>query len=177
MTVEETAPAGVAEAGELDTYDLNNASCRLLKRALKRAGEIVAEEIGEAGLRPRPFMTLIAIYQNPGITQNDLVKLTGSDRSTVGELIGRFEARGDIARKRDRKDQRVNLLYVTAAGTRALRHSLRGTVRAEERIRALIAPAMRGQFFDLLERLGGDDDPAPRRPADAPDRASTASIA
>jgi len=145
-----------AHARELDAYDLTRASCRLLKLALKRAGELVAEEIGEAGLRPRPFMTLIAIYQNPGITQNDLVKTTGSDRSTIGELTHRFETRGYIRRKRDANDQRANLLYVTAAGTKALQESLDGTLRAEERFRAMIPAESRVEFFEILTRLGDD---------------------
>lgn len=145
-----------AAAKALDEYDLANAPCRLLKLALKRAGELVAEEIGEAGLRPRPFMTLIAIHQNPGITQNDLVKLTGSDRSTIGELIQRFETRGFIARKRDANDQRVNLLYVTDAGTAALQDSLPGTLRAEERFRAMIPPEYRDAFLVILAHLAED---------------------
>lgn len=160
MSGEGEPPIRGAEASELDAYDLENASCRLLKLALKRAGELVAEEIGETGLRPRPFMTLIAIYQNPGISQNDLVTITGSDRSTIGELTNRFETRGYITRKRDTSDQRVNLLYVTAAGTKALRESLRGTQRAEERFRAMIPAGKRDDFFEILAQLGKDDEAA-----------------
>lgn len=146
------------DARALDDYDLAHASCRLLKLALKRAGEMVAEEIGNAGLRPRPFMTLIAIYQNPGITQNDLVRTTGSDRSTIGELIQRFVTRGFITRERDANDQRVNLLYVTDAGTAALLESLPGTLRAEERFHAMVPPEHRETFFQILARLAEDGD-------------------
>ena len=156
-------PIQDAEVSELDAYDLANASCRLLKLALKRAGDSVAEEIGETGLRPRPFMTLIAVYQNPGISQNDLVRITGSDRSTVGDLTNRVEARGYIKRKRDIGDQRVNLLYVTAAGTKALRESLRGTQRAEERFRAMVPADKRDDFFEILAQLGEDDQAAEDR--------------
>jgi len=160
MPGDRSPPIQDADARALDSYDLANASCRLLKLALKRAGELVAEEISETGLRPRAFMTLIAIYQNPGITQNDLVKTTGSDRSTIGELINRFEARGFVARKRDRRDQRVNLLFVTAAGTKALRESLQGTLRAEERFRAMIPAKNRDGFFEILAHLGEDGETA-----------------
>lgn len=147
-----------AKPRELDGYDLANASCRLLKLALKRAGELVVEETGEAGLRPRPFMTLIAIQQNPGITQNDLVKITGSDRSTIGELIQRFVSRGFVTRERDTKDQRVNLLTITEAGELALRESLHGTLRAEERFRAMVPAKHRKTFFKILARLAEDDE-------------------
>jgi DNA-binding MarR family transcriptional regulator len=145
-----------AKSRELDAYDLATASCRLLKLALRRAGEMVAEEIGEAGLRPRPFMTLIAIQQNPGITQNDLVKITGSDRSTIGELIQRFEVRGFVTRERDKNDQRVNLLFVTGDGEMALRKSLHGTLRAEERFRAMVPAEHREAFFKILAQLAED---------------------
>jgi DNA-binding MarR family transcriptional regulator len=146
-----------AKSRELDAYDLANASCRLLKLALRRAGELVVEEIGENGLRPRPFMTMIAIQQNPGITQNDLVRITGSDRSTIGELIQRFEGRGFVTRARDDNDQRVNLLYVTNAGTKALKDSVHGTVRAEERFREMVPAEHRETFFKILAQLAEDE--------------------
>jgi len=146
-----------AKSRELGEYDLANASCRLLKLALRRAGELVAEEIGESGLRPRPFMTLIAIQQNPGVTQNDLVRITGSDRSTIGELIQRFETRGFITRTRDVNDQRVNLLYVTDQGMQAVRDSLQGTMRAEERFREMVPAEHRETFFKILAQLAEDE--------------------
>ena len=150
----DTPPANrPAKPRELDGYDLANASCRLLKLALRRAGELVVEETGDAGLRPRPFMTLIAIQQNPGVTQNDLVKITGSDRSTIGELIQRFVGRGFVTRKRDANDQRVNLLSITDAGELALRENLHGALRAEERFRALVPAAHRTTFFEILAQL------------------------
>jgi DNA-binding MarR family transcriptional regulator len=147
-----------AKPRELDRYDLANASCRLLKLALRRAGELVVEETGEAGLRPRPFMTLIAIQQNPGVTQNDLVKITGSDRSTIGELIQRFVSRGFVTRKRDVNDQRVNLLSITEAGELALRVNLHGALRAEERFRAMVPAAQRETFFNILAQLAEYDE-------------------
>jgi MarR family transcriptional regulator, temperature-dependent positive regulator of motility len=155
-----------AGARALDTYDLANASCRLLKLALRRAGELVAEEIGEAGLRPRPFMTLIAIHQNPGITQNDLVKISGSDRSTVGELIQRFATRGFIKRTRDAQDQRMNRLYVTETGSTALRESLPGTLRAEERFHAMVPTEHRTIFFEILAMLAEDGEASEGDPED-----------
>jgi len=174
MSGDGSRPNQDAEVRELDAYDLTNASCRLLKLALKRAGELIAEEIGEAGLRPRPFMTLIAIYQNPGITQNDLVKTTGSDRSTIGELTHRFETRGYITRERDKSDQRVNRLFVTAAGTEALQKSLQGTRRAEARFRATIPAGKRHDFFEVLARLGEDGEATQRPPGVVSHAISTA---
>ena len=146
-----------ATTGDLDKYDLSSAPCNLLKRALRRAGELVVEELGDEGLRPRQFTALIAIYQNPGITQNDLVMMTGSDRSTIAEMISRLDSRGDVTRERDSMDQRVNRIYITETGTKALQQSLHGTVRAEERFRELVDAELRGSFFESLRELGDDD--------------------
>jgi len=150
----ETEPS--ASVQELNEYDLDNAPCNLLKHALKRAGEYVVAEIGDEGLRPRQFTTLIAIYQNPGITQNDLVAVTGSDRSTTAELISRLDARGDIIRERDPNDQRANRLFVSDAGTEALRQSLRGTLIAEQKFREIIEPGLRSEVFAGLRKLADD---------------------
>ena len=157
MSGDGTTPNEAAEPHELEAYDLTGSPCNLIKRALKRACDLFIEEAGDAGLRPQQFIALIEIYQNPGITQNDLVKLTGSDRSTIAELIARMAARGDLIRKRDKRDQRVNRIFLTEGGIRVLRRALPGVVRAERLFFELIAPESRDSFIASLRALGEDD--------------------
>ena len=136
-----------------ETYDLFDTPCHLVRIALKRAYDIFLEEVGGAGLTPPQFSVVLAVHQNAGIKQNDLVKLTGSDRSTVAELVGRLVARGYLVRKRLKDDQRVNRLLTTEEGVASLRKAISGAVAAEERIIAPIPEDKREDFIDCLKLI------------------------
>ena len=154
-----------ASAIDIDAFDLDETPCHLVRLALKRAYDIFVDEVAHLGLRPPQFTVMITVYQNPGLNQNDLAKLTGSDRSTVAELIGRLEARGCLQRRRARRDHRVNKLYVTEEGERALRRSMPAVARAEARIMELIPAEHRDGFLEALKVLAAsDDEPAAGEP-------------
>src|SRR3546814_19412818 len=89
-------------------------------------------EVGVSGLTPRQFALMLAIYQNPGISQVELVRLTGIDRSTVAEMVARLIKRGLLVRQRTETDRRTNALAVTSEGEAQLRTAKPG-VRSEER--------------------------------------------
>ena len=137
----------------LADFELMETPCHLIRRALKRAYDIFVEELGDAGLTPPQFTVMITVYQNPGMNQNDLVRLTGSDRSTVAELISRLVKRGYLTRRRMPKDQRANRVYVSLDGTKVLRNCLPAVVRAEERIIAPIPPQHRAAMIEGLQRM------------------------
>lgn len=143
-----------------ETYDLFETPCHLVRMALKRAYDIFLEEVGGAGLTPPQFSVVLAVHQNAGIKQNDLVKLTGSDRSTVAELVGRLVARGFLVRKRLKDDQRVNRLLTTEEGEASLRNVITGAISAEERIIAPIPEDKREDFIDCLKLITNPGLPA-----------------
>jgi DNA-binding MarR family transcriptional regulator/GNAT superfamily N-acetyltransferase len=49
---------------------------------------------------------LIMIYENPGITQNDLVNYLNSDKTTVSKALKMLESNGYIIREKDSDDKR-----------------------------------------------------------------------
>jgi len=159
MSTDGKTPMMVAATAE--TYDLFETPCHLVRIALKRAYDIFLEEVGGSGLTPPQFSVMLAVYQNPCIRQNDLVKLTGSDRSTVAELVGRLVARGFLVRKRLKDDQRVNRLLTTDEGRASLHSAIIGAVAAEERIIAPIPEDKREDFIDCLKLIADAGLPAP----------------
>lgn len=143
-----------------DIYDLLDTPCHLIRLALKRAYDIFLEEVGGTGLTPPQFSIVLAVHQNPRIKQYDLVKLTGSDRSTVAELVGRLVERGFLVRKRLKDDQRVNRLLTTEEGEASLRNSISGAATAEERIIAPIPEDKREDFIVCLKLIADLGPPA-----------------
>ncbi len=61
----------------------------------------------EHGLTARQFEVLLAISQNEGLSQTDLVEKTGIDRSTMADMTQRLLRKGLLQRRRSRHDARA----------------------------------------------------------------------
>ncbi len=68
---------------------------QLLHRALQRADSVFAQSVGRYALTRSQFAILNAVKQSGGGgTQSALVKVTGIDRSSIADLVGRLVKRG-----------------------------------------------------------------------------------
>ena len=136
-------------------YPLGEAPGHLIRRCQQRAIDLFVEEVGDGGPTPRQFAVLLTVYQKPGMTQADLVRITGIDRSTLAEIIRRLTDRGRIARVRMAADRRANALELTPAGEAALLAAFEAAERAQRRILEPVAPGRRGEAMSVLALLAG----------------------
>ena len=143
---------------DADNYDLHGAVGHLLRRSQQRAVDLFVEEVGEDGPTPRQFAVLLSVHQNPGISQTDLVRMTGIDRSTLTEILRRLGRRGLVRRERQAEDRRTNALHLTEAGLTAMEGAMEAVERAQKRILAPIPAGERGVAMRVLERLAGFDE-------------------
>jgi DNA-binding MarR family transcriptional regulator len=139
----------------LADYRLTRAPGHLIRRAQQRAVDLYMDEVGEDGLTPRQFAVLVNVYQNDGINQTDLVRLSGIDRSTLTEILRRLAARNLILRRRMERDQRTNILSITPAGIQALEDAFDAMARAQDRIMEPVPPTKRAAALELLALLAG----------------------
>ena len=140
--------AGAAEPGDLDG---------LVGYNLKRAYEIVREDfrraLGEDGPAPRMFSALSLIVQFPNVTQSELARMLGIERSGLVAIVDDLEARGYLRRNPVPGDRRARALSPTAAGTEAYER-MRGAVRAhEDALLSDLSPEERSVLIDLLRRI------------------------
>jgi len=137
----------------------------LLRRCQQRAVDLFVAEVGDKGPTPPQFALLLAVLQNPGVSQAELVRSSGIDRSTLAELVRRMVDRGLLRRRRTPRDQRANALALTAAGTALIQAVFPAMLRAQSRILAPL-PAERHAAFladlALVAGLGGESDSASR---------------
>ena len=137
------------------SYPLGEAPGHLIRRCQQRAIDLFVEEVGDGGPTPRQFAVLLTVYQNPGMMQAELVRITGIDRSTLAEILRRLTDRGQIARARTAADQRANALELTPAGEAALLAAFDAAERAQRRILEPVAPDRRGEAMAMLALLAG----------------------
>src|SRR5882762_6784944 len=91
-----------------DGFDLSQAPSHLLRRCVQYANDLFSREPGASDLTKQQFTVLAAVEQNEGMSQTDLVGITGIDRSTLAEMIRRMIERGLLDRERTENDQRAN---------------------------------------------------------------------
>jgi MarR family transcriptional regulator, lower aerobic nicotinate degradation pathway regulator len=131
-------------------FDLRTSPGHLLRRAQQFAGDVYQREVGADGLTPRQFAVLYTVDAREGLSQTDLVRETGIDRSTLADMISRMLKKDLLARKRTEGDQRANAVKITAAGRKALKTALPAVTRAEASILDVIPASRRNEFIKTL---------------------------
>ncbi len=125
----------------------------LFRRMQQIAVSIFMEECREFDLTPVQYAALIAIHTHPGIDATRLSAVIAFDRSTLGSVIERLEAKDYVARKPAPEDKRVKLLYLTKAGVALLRDIIPVVERAQARMLQPLKPADRKTLLALLSQL------------------------
>ncbi len=104
------------------------------------------------------------------MSQTDLVKETGIDRSTLADMIVRMQNKDLLGRKRTEEDQRGNSVTLPAAGRRALKAALPAVLKSEAKILEALPARMRPEFIKALTIIAkaavdalADDSDKPRR--------------
>ena len=141
----------------------------LFRRMQQIAVSIFIEECREFDLTPVQYAAMIAIQTHPGIDATRLSLVIAFDRSTLGSVIERLEAKGYIERRPGTADRRVKLLHLTAIGS-ALLFKVRDAVeQAQERMLAPLKANERRTLMALLARLVDLNNEASRVPLRAED--------
>ena len=118
---------------ELEDYssDLEGLIGYNLKRAYVIVSNDFRRSMGTNGFLPRVFSALSLIVHFPNITQSELARKLGLERSGLVAIIDELESRKFVSRQAVPGDRRVQALAPTAAGKTAYYHA-REVARAHE---------------------------------------------
>lgn len=153
-----------------DVKQFARSPSHLLKRAAQYANHIYMGEVGKSGLTHRQFTVLLAVDNNDGKSQTDLVKLTGIDRSTLADLVARLLAQGYLQRRRTKDDGRTNAIRITAIGKKMLKSALPGADEVDRQLLSLVPASDRKSFLDNLAVLAAEMDKIEEREPAPPAR-------
>ena len=142
---------------------LADSPSHLMHRVLQLALDIYAEEAGDGGPTQRQFAVMEAVSVKSGLTQTDLVKATGIDRSTLADLVARMTTKGLLARERSSLDARAMAVSLSAEGQALLEAARPRVEAADKRIMGLLPKAKRDVFLELLSELAASADAAPEQ--------------
>jgi MarR family transcriptional regulator, temperature-dependent positive regulator of motility len=149
---------------------LSQSVTHLLHRVLQLALDYHAEASGPVGLTQRQYTVLAAAGAADGVSQSDLVRATGIDRSTLADLVARMISKGLLERERSATDARANTVRVSEAGRLALAEGGKPAARSDARLLDLLPQKKRESFVKTLTTLAAAADASvvPAKPAAAP---------
>ncbi|OLE28833.1 MAG: MarR family transcriptional regulator [Catenulispora sp. 13_1_20CM_3_70_7] len=98
----------------------------LLHRAAQRMHSATGEQAEKHGLSLRDYIVLSALQMTPNLTQGELGKALGLDKTTLMSQLDRLELRGLVVRRSDPRDRRARIPEITDTG-----NALRARVAAD----------------------------------------------
>ena len=138
----------------LDGLRLADTPGHLLRRNHQRSYEIFSRLVGDDVTRQQMAL-LISLHQTPGASQRTLVELTGFDRATIAEMVGRMIERGWVERQRDPHDGRAWTMNITDAGRQFVLARILQIVQVQNEILAPLPESDREHFLRCLRILLG----------------------
>ena len=141
----------------------------LFRRMQQIAVSIFMEECKAFDLTPVQYAALIAIHTHPGIDATRLSAVIAFDRSTLGSVIERLQAKDFVERKPAPEDKRIKLLYLTRSGAAILREIIPAVERAQARMLEPLKPTDRKALLGLMSQLVDLNNEASRVPLRAED--------
>lgn len=88
----------------------------LLHRAAQRLRTVTGEQAEKVGLQLRDHIVLSALDKTPGLTQVQLAKTLGLDKTTLMSQLDRLEDNHLIVRRPDPRDRRARIPEITQHG-------------------------------------------------------------
>ncbi len=132
-------------------YSLKTSPGHLLRRAQQYAHDLYSKEVGSSGPTPRQFEVLSVVAKNEGLSQTDLVRHTGIDRSTLADMIARMIKKGLLSRKRTKEDARANAVSITASGKRILKSADAKVNKSDRAVLSVLPKTQQAGFMKALK--------------------------
>ncbi|MDJ0639017.1 MAG: MarR family transcriptional regulator [Paracoccaceae bacterium] len=150
---------GHASFAAADLEDTVNASDLedLIGYNLKRAYVIVQTDfrdtLGEDGLSARMFSALSLTVRYPNITQSELAKMLGIERSGLVAIVDALEEKKYLARAAVPGDRRVQALVPTKKGAKAYGEAVAAVKAHEDRLFADMTKTEKETLLGLLRKI------------------------
>ena len=106
------------------------------------AWEYARDKIDTDGLSSVQQKVCIAILNEPGLSQDDVAKELGMDKSSIAKLIARLMAGGYVTRETNQMDRREYKLYLDTRGEKITKELVRRLEEFQEKYIGVIADGL-----------------------------------
>ncbi|MFY0625572.1 MAG: winged helix-turn-helix transcriptional regulator [Reichenbachiella sp.] len=107
------------KSDSIETFDIDSSILPWLGKTMKALDIYISDEFAKYGipLTKAQLILLRRLSINNGIPQNNLAFITNRDKTSLTRLINTMEKKGYVSRRIDKKDKRINLIYITKEGS------------------------------------------------------------
>jgi len=119
----------------------------------RRGHGLVNASLAQDGARRQQFTVLTSLSEQGPASQAELGRRLSIDGSDMHSLLAEFERDGLVARVRDERDRRRNVVTLTTAGQTALARLDERIDAAQDALLEPLTAAERKQLRRLLEKL------------------------
>lgn len=155
--------------------------CYALHRARLSVQADCAEAFADHQITVGEFLFLMAVAENPGISQADLAEVLDVERPRIVPMLNKLEKRGLATRTVLSTDGRFKQIQLTKNGRQMLRVLQRRAEENQKKMMARLDSTEARKILSALWKLAGKRQPSegrstrlPRMPAQAPLIQSTA---
>ena len=104
-------------------------------------------------LKSGSFSSLALISANPGLSQQDLCREVGLDKSVTVLMVNDLESRGLAVRKKSKQDKRRHALFITPAGEAFLAELFEILNEVEGGLMSVLSPEELAMLKGLMDRI------------------------
>jgi DNA-binding MarR family transcriptional regulator len=151
LDVTRERPAAEAPFGGMD--DVYTKPGHLIRRLQQMAVSVFTRECADHDITPVQYAALVAVRDNPELDATRIAALIAFDRSTLGNVLERLEAKGLIERRAKAGDRRVKILRLSTRGAQVLAEAEPAVLRAQSRMLDPLSEAERNEFLLLVRRI------------------------
>lgn len=140
------------DSTESEQFKLAASPSHLLHRAEQLASERFTQLVGDT-IKLREFIILAAISEQPGLSQSDLGRIAGVDKSTLADTMAKMEGRDWIVRTPSTSDGRAYSVLLGQAGGTMLSATAQHARAADAAILDLLPKTKGRSFLNTLTKL------------------------
>jgi MarR family transcriptional regulator, temperature-dependent positive regulator of motility len=125
----------------------------LLHRAAQCVEDLFHVATNGFDITPRQFLVLENIARREGLSQTDLVKCTGVDRSTMTDIVGRLVKKRFVQRQRTANDARAYTITLTPQGRAALEEAKSIMAQVDKEFLSVLPRRKAGELLGSLAAI------------------------
>jgi DNA-binding MarR family transcriptional regulator len=109
--------------------------------------------LARCGVTADQFVLMILLFEEDGVTQQELARRACSDPNTIRAMLVLLEDRGLVSRAQDPTDGRARKVTLTRKGRQVLERSLGRTRSLNDRLLGLFTPEETAAMAGFLSRI------------------------
>ena len=117
------------------------------------AWEYAREKMDTDGLSSVQSKVCIAIYNDPGLSQDDVARVLGMDKSSIAKLIAKLIDGKYVTRQTNPQDRREYKLYLDERGEKATLELVSYLNEFQERFITSIRPELLDELNEVLNSI------------------------